>query len=136
MSKKKLMQIDVELDVFKEIISNQMDVDETPNDILKRLLFQDVAHFEYYEQEQKKTLGKKPTGSRQVLEDGLCLSKTYKGKTYTAVARDGKIIMNKKEYDSPSAAAKAITGNNVNGWMWWKYQTENGEWKVIKDLYE
>lgn len=57
---------------------------------------------------------------------------TYKGKEYAAqVLTSGIIKMDEKEYTSPSAAGRAIMGNNdkgkplqVDGWAFWKYNDD------------
>lgn len=134
MSEHKFMPLNVELDVYKEIISHQIDVDETPNDILKRILVRYSEQLRSENRDYNQRLFKTHT-ERRTLHDGLHLSKKYKGKTYTAVVRGGKVVMNGKEYSSPSAAAKEITNNNVNGWMWWKYKDHDGAWKVIKNIF-
>jgi len=43
--------------------------------------------------------------------------------------------MNGKRYDTPSAAAVAITDNPVNGWTFWERRLPGqSEWKIIKAL--
>ena len=59
----------------------------------------------------------------------------YKGEEYRAEVTDGYIILNGKRYGSPSMAAVAITGSNINGWLFWKYYNqESDEWRSIEEL--
>ena len=60
----------------------------------------------------------------------------YKGKRYEAKVRaNGKINLNGKLYSSPSFAGMAITKTVVlNGWRFWKYKNEKGQWVWINEL--
>ena len=45
----------------------------------------------------------------------------YKGKTYSGIAKDGKLeLSDGHKFTTPSAAAIHVTGSNVNGWRFWK----------------
>lgn len=44
----------------------------------------------------------------------------YKGQLRTGRVEGDALIVNVKHYDSPSAAAVAITGSAVNGWRFWE----------------
>ncbi len=49
----------------------------------------------------------------------------------------GKVRYNGQEYATPSGAAKAIatTWQQVNGWMFWRYENpESKEWEHISKL--
>lgn len=69
----------------------------------------------------------------------------YKGKLYIAHARrDGSITFAKESADanrlqgkvftSPSLAAKAITGREMNGWATWTYERAPGDWVFLDEL--
>jgi hypothetical protein len=65
----------------------------------------------------------------------LNIRMTYKGNLYKATVRkDGTIFYKGKVYNSPSAAAKFITGKPSNGWAWWKFQRGPGEWVLLDTL--
>ena len=58
---------------------------------------------------------------------GNTISRQYKGLTFQARIVEvnkayGKVALEMEGviYDSPSAAAKKITGSDVNGWVFWK----------------
>ena len=66
---------------------------------------------------------------RELPPTGTTLTGRFKGQTYSATiveAEDsptGKAVeYDGKRYASLSAAAKAITGNSVNGWRFWKVE--------------
>jgi len=56
----------------------------------------------------------------------------YKGKLHKATVRkDGTVFYKGKDYNSPSMAAKAITGRAVNGWTAWTYERAPGDWVIL-----
>jgi len=58
-----------------------------------------------------------------------------KGVGYRATLRkDGSISYDGKVYDSPSAAGRAVSGRSCNGWQFWHYRNDNGEWVPLKKL--
>ena len=66
---------------------------------------------------------------------------TYKGESYVATlkkdAADHGVVLvyDKKPYDSPTAAAVAVTGKPVNGWDFWNVRSSHGKEKgSLKDL--
>lgn len=60
----------------------------------------------------------------------------YKGQTYFAEVRDGQWIgQDGVQRSSPSEAASAITGNNVNGWRFWHVQIpEDPSWRKLEEF--
>jgi len=59
---------------------------------------------------------------------------TYKGKDYTAdIYTSGRIKFQGTNYDTPSAAARAITKKPTDGWYFWKIR-HNGELVRLKAL--
>lgn len=88
---------------------------------------------EVYRQEQDALL----FGCKQ----GSCSTRTralqsiYKGKKYTAkLLPNGNIVFDKKTFSSPSAAARAITENSVNGLLFWKGKDKQGNFVPLKKL--
>ncbi|HEU4990718.1 MAG TPA: hypothetical protein VFT41_13115 [Gemmatimonadaceae bacterium] len=60
---------------------------------------------------------------------------TIRGVVHHGVVRpDGSIRYKGTVYNSPSTAAKAITGRAMNGWYWWKYEARPGEWERLQVL--
>jgi hypothetical protein len=59
----------------------------------------------------------------------------YKGKLYKATVRkNGTIFYNKKLFNSPSLAARAVVGRAANGWRAWKYERAPGDWVALDTL--
>jgi len=50
-------------------------------------------------------------------------------------ARPPRIVYDGKEY-SPSGAGKRITGNQVNGWIFWKFKNRKGDTITLAQLAE
>ena len=86
-----------------------------------------------YRQEQDALLfGRKPGAPARKT---ISLQTVYKGKKYTAkLLPNGNIVFNKKTFSSPSAAARAITQNNVNGLRFWKGKDKKGKLVPLKKL--
>jgi hypothetical protein len=62
-------------------------------------------------------------------ERRVSLRGRYKGKTFKAtLRRDGKIRLRGKLYTSPSAAAHSIVDRSVDGWHFWRFKDERGDW--------
>jgi hypothetical protein len=61
---------------------------------------------------------------------------TYRGVPYKAmVEKSGIITMGGKTYTSPSSAGSAIRdGKSTNGWTFWKYKINKGEWVKLNTL--
>jgi hypothetical protein len=60
----------------------------------------------------------------------------YKGRMYTAKIAGGRWIgEDGAPRNSPSDAAHAITGNNVNGWRFWECKRpSDSKWRVMDQL--
>ena len=65
-----------------------------------------------------------------IIKPSIVIYNTYKGMKFEArILENGEIkVGNNKTtiFKSPSTAASYITGNNINGWVWWKCRDEKG----------
>ena len=68
--------------------------------------------------------------------EGTQFRANYKGQTYVAEVRDGKWLdQDGNQRNSPSEAASAITGNNVNGWRFWSVQIpDDPTWRKLDEF--
>jgi hypothetical protein len=58
-----------------------------------------------------------------------------KGKTFLGTVTDnGTIRLQRKMYQSPTAAAVAVTKYPVDGWVFWKYERAPGDWVRLDEL--
>jgi hypothetical protein len=127
--------IEVDFDVLKELMARRETEAVTYNDVLRRLLNLDTSK----QRILPGAAGYSDAGSwvtKSVrFPAGTEFRATHKGKLHTGVVQGGRLVVNGKGYESPSAAAVAITGNPVNGWTFWECRRP-GEtrWQVLKGL--
>lgn len=125
--------IEVDFDVFKTITMRRASEEVTENDVLRQLLGLSSK--------------REPTAPAARPEAGDWITKgvrfpsgtefraRYKGQTWLARVDGGALVMNGKAYDSPSAAAVAITDMPVNGWTFWECRLPGKPgWTMIKAL--
>jgi hypothetical protein len=116
-------QIEIDFDVFKGLTNLRSTEEVTYNDVLRELLNLPAAA-----KVSKPKVGDAkpwivsntsfPTGSEFIAD--------YKGKAYTGAVIDGRLqLSDGRVFTTPSAAAVHITGNNVNGWRFWKCRLPN-----------
>jgi hypothetical protein len=66
---------------------------------------------------------KAPASTSAMNHFPLRIFRYYKGRRYEAeLESNHEVRFQGRPYSSPSAAAMEITGNNVNGWRWWKFR--------------
>jgi hypothetical protein len=65
---------------------------------------------------------------------GFEIFRTYKGKDYSAVVREGRWVMGARSYPSLFALSMAIIDSRENPWMHWKYRDTNGRVATISNL--
>jgi hypothetical protein len=128
------MQIDIDFEVYKELTARRQHENHTYNEVLRDIL------------------GLQPTSIRGVVDgiaqpkppktfvlrggelaEGTELKATYKGREYRASITDGRWVdSHGVEHSSPSAAASAISGTNVNGLRFWHARgpTDDVFWRL------
>lgn len=125
--------ISIDEEIFRLIKDQMRSFDETPNDVLKRLLKKPTST-------QNTELHLKPVTfwpyGGASFPVGLQLRKEFKGQLFTAiVVKNGILVDGLETYDSPSAAAIAVAKVSVNGWRFWQYFDEQHKsWNYISEL--
>jgi hypothetical protein len=126
--------IEIDFDVYKELTARRPAADVSYNDVLRELL-------------GLKPVGKParhpaPATARPWVikgirfPDGTELRARYKGREYMAVVREGAMLYDGVRYKAPSAAAIAITGNNVNGWRFWEARRPGEtKWRFMIEIW-
>jgi hypothetical protein len=72
---------------------------------------------------------------RGVFDRRVSLKGWYKQREYrAALRRNGQIFLNRRLYESPSAAASAARGRPTNGWWFWHFKNEKGQWVRLRTL--
>jgi hypothetical protein len=112
-------QIDIDFEVYKQLTNRRPAENVTYNDVIRGLL--------KLPRLAAKSMKSATNGSRPwIVSDtsfpaGSEFIADYKGRAHSAVVKDGRLeIGDGTKFTTPSAAAVHITGNNVNGWRFWK----------------
>ena len=110
--------IEIDFEVFKELTNRRPTETVTYNDVIRKLL----SIPKVSKSANSVAKGSKPwIVSDTSFPVGSEFMADYKGKTYTGMAKDGKLELDDgSKFTTPSAAAVHITGSNVNGWRFWK----------------
>jgi hypothetical protein len=122
--------IEIDFDVFKAITIRRSSKDVTPNDVLRELL--------KLKPKRNKTSSDLTTGKPWVVKGvhfphGTEFLAAYKGQDFQAIVDNGTLMLNGKRFSSPSSAAVSITGNPVNGWIFWKCRMPGKQnWEIIE----
>ena len=122
--------IEIDFDVFKEITLRRANEGVTPNDVLREIFG--------LEPKRPASTSDVSAGKPWMIKGvkfphGTEFMATYKGQIFNGIVEDGALVINRKRFSSPSAAAVAITGNPVNGWIFWKCKIPGQTvWKTIK----
>jgi hypothetical protein len=129
------MHIDVSLDVFKALTNKLRYEGHSFDDVIRELLaldspmepdrdaeagLEDSEQLNDINRSFRRMMGEFYSRGL-ILPDGTGLRARYKGQEFQARITGGRWVdENGQEYSSPSAAARAITGNNVNGLRFWE----------------
>ncbi|GAB5604966.1 DUF4357 domain-containing protein [Sideroxyarcus sp. TK5] len=126
--------IEVDFDVFKQLTVRRATEEVSYNDVIRELLGLEPSNTN----SAKKSSDPSPddwTAKGVHFPAGTEFRATYKGKIRTGYIDKGALVVNGKRYDSPSAAAVAITGNPVNGWRFWECRLPGkSSWHLIESL--
>jgi hypothetical protein len=127
-----MQTIEIDFDVFKALTVRRPTETTTYNDVLRDLLGLGPRR----SKTQPSTAGEVPWVAKGVsFPHGTEFRATYKGRTYAGRVENGSLVVDGKEFTSPSAAAMEITVSPVNGWTFWECRRP-GEtrWQALKDL--
>lgn len=127
--------IDVDFEVFKELTARRRSEEMTENEVLREVLGLKKT------KQTSNAVAASDMGGVALVTKGISFPHgtefraTYKGQQFTAVVKNGGVIMNGKRFTSLSAAAVSITRNPVNGWRFWECLTPgNTKWKLAADF--
>ncbi|MCC6451612.1 MAG: DUF4357 domain-containing protein [Acidobacteria bacterium] len=127
--------IKIDFEVYKAITMRRESPGMTENDVLREMLGLPRLDKRRSGDHSSLSSGREWVWKDTSLPEGTELRAEYKGRPYTARIEDGSIVVEGKEFHSPSAAAAAITGGQVNGWKFWKYRpSEKDEWRCLINL--
>ena len=124
--------IEIDFDVFKKLTALRASESMSYNDVLRDVLGLKSARSAMPTQEVSPSSGSWTTKG-VTFPAGTEFRATYKGQTIYGRAESGALAVNGKRFDSPSAAAVAVTGNPVNGWIFWECKIPGrSSWQIIK----
>lgn len=131
--------IEVDFDVFKALTLRRPTESVTENDVLRELLGLSPAPRNASRTSSAIAPQSDPDSwlSKGVrFPAGTEFRAHYKGETHLARVEKGALVLAGKRYDTPSAAAMAITGGRpVNGWTFWECRTPGqANWRMIKTM--
>ena len=128
--------IDVDFEVFKELTARRRSEEMTENEVLREIL----GLTKPTRGSNANAMTAADTGGVAWVSKGVSFPHgtefraTYKGQQFSAIVKNGALVMNGKRFTSPSAAAVAITGNPVNGWRFWECLLPgNTKWKLAAE---
>ena len=135
-----MYSLEVDFDVYKAVFARRANEAVTENDVLRELLGLPTAG-----RSPSPPLAPAVAPAYKTPEDwvskgvrfpaGTEFRATHKGKAHTGRVEGGALLVDGKTYSSPSAAAVAITGNSVNGWVFWECRLPGkAAWQLIDRL--
>ena len=129
-----MVAIDVDFEVFKELTVRRRSEAMTENEVIREILG-------LSEPAISKTVASPASGGAPwvckgvIFPHGTEFRATHKGRQHTGTVQNGALVLNGKRFSSPSGAAVAITGNPINGWMFWEcLMPGTTRWKTIAEL--
>jgi hypothetical protein len=132
-----MQQIEIDFDVYKALTAKRKDESHTFNAVLRELLGLSVTGHNLHGPNDSIGDGKsgRVIGGR-FLPSGTSLRARYKSQLYTASIVGNELVLEGgKKFRTASAAAKEITGTNVNGLAFWEVKRPSDtDWKMIKAL--
>ncbi len=148
------MQIEIDFDVFKALTARRISEADSYNSVIRQLLQMPASQEELSTGENPDLPSWRGNGMRNAaakaiaeaggnvyfgntcFPNGTRFRATYKGQTYQAEVRDGRWIgADGIARRSPSDAAGAISGTNVNGWRFWHVMRPGDpNWRRLDEL--
>ncbi len=132
--------IEVDFDVFKALTLRRPTESVTENDVLRELLGLSPAPRSLSAARETSVIAP-PIDPDSWLSKGVRFPAGtefrahYKGETHLARVEKGALVLAGKRYDTPSAAAMAITNSPVSGWTFWECRTPGqSAWRMIKTM--
>ena len=123
------IQIEIDFEVFKQLTVMRESETVSYNDVIRRLLGLE-ARTKPAPQSEACPGGWTTKGV--TFPTGTEFRARYKGQTIKGRVEGGALVVNERRFDSPSAAARAVTHNSVNGWRFWECKLPGASsWQTI-----
>ena len=126
--------IEIDFDVFKKLTAMRESQSTTYNDVLRRMLGLNALKTTA-PSSQPNDKADSWTTKGVTFPVGTEFRASYKGEWVYGKVESNALAVNGKRFFSPSSAAVNITGNPVNGWVFWecKYPGKSS-WQMLKSL--
>lgn len=123
--------IEVDFEVLKALMALRTTEEFTYNDVIR-----DLLKLEKRQATPSLAESSGPRPNDWVIKgvrfaEGTEFRARHDGQTLLARVQGAKLVLHGKQYDSPSAAAQAITGYAVNGWVFWEFRRPGAEWRPM-----
>lgn len=136
--------IEIDLDVHKCLEAERRGFDETPNDVLRRLLKLKPNAKRPNGADSDPTAGGRPwSGKGVTLPHGTLLRMEYNGKGHSGQIDNGEWLVEGSRFNSPSAAAGGVARTragkppSLDGWGYWQVKRPgDARWLPISALRE
>jgi hypothetical protein len=129
-------RIEIDPEVRRRIEMERQSSDDTPNDVLRRLL-----GLEPVDDRRGMARGRAWAKSGVALPHGTPLRMTYNGRQYRAAIDDGEWLAEGQRYRSPSGAARGVARTmrgarpSLDGWAYWEARLPGTDrWVPIGEL--
>lgn len=133
--------IEIDFEVHKEIEKRRESFNDTPNDVLRRILELPIIETDEKEDDVKSSdfiargLKHGLFTKGILLPNGKKLQNESRGTIFEAEIKSGMLVFNNRAYKSLSKAACVAAGVNENGWRFWHYYDEISEsWLPCSNL--
>ena len=134
--------IEIDFDVNKKIELARTSFEETPNDVLRRLLGLPAQGPQTHQNNfQAIPTGRPWSGKGVELPHGTELRMDYNGKVYQGLVQDGSWVVEGTQSLSPSDAAGSVATTkdggrpSLNGWNYWQVKRPTDRtWKQLSSL--
>ena len=132
--------IEIDFDVFKKLTVLRETEVVSYNDVLRRVLgmgsaLSKVTPTNFIQSPGSQNTTGSWTTKAVTFPVGTEFRASHKGQPIYGRVEAGALVVSGKRFLSPSAAAVSITGNPVNGWMFWECKKPGApSWQILKSF--
>jgi hypothetical protein len=126
--------VEVDFEVFKQLTVRRATEEDSYNDVIRELL--GLSQIKASATKEKNSPSPDDWVAKGVrFPASTEFRASYKGQVRVGRVEGGALSVNGQRYDSPSAAAVAVTGSPVNGWRFWECRFPGkSSWQLIESL--
>lgn len=136
--------IEIDFEVHRHIENNRHGFNDSPNDVLRRLLNLGEAKPSGAASRSAPSLARRSWRDKDVeLRHGTAIRMRYDGHSYQGQIIDGEWVIGDQRFDSPSGAASGVavtkrgTKTRLNGWDYWQVKPPGeDDWKPLRPQHQ